>query len=210
MARGVRADSATMAKAPSSPSELPVGFRGFDRAATTALFTSVEQSRRMLMQERDDLRRRVDELTAEVGQHQARADAVADALVTAQKIALDLRAAAEADIEEERREVADERQRLFDEGAAIRAEARQEATEIVREARIRADRLIDEIVDALRAYQHEAEDFVTGSGERLTSLVHDLLSRMPGSAPEPAPAPEPELADDGAEPEAPSADIAAA
>jgi cell division septum initiation protein DivIVA len=173
-----------MASAPLSASELPVRFRGYDREAAGALFATQEQRYRMLAQERDDLQRRVHELTGELEQHRHRAEAVADALVTAQKIAVDLRAAAEAEIDELRRGVAEERDHLVDEGTAIRAEARQAATEIVREARIRADRLIEELVGALVAYQHETEDFVSGSGERLTSLVHDLLTRMPGSAPE--------------------------
>lgn len=203
------ADSDRMANVPSSLSELPLRLRGYDRTAAGALFASQEQRHRALAQERDDLRKRVDELTTELEQHRTRAQAVADALVTAQKIADDLRTAAQAEIEEERRGVAEEREQLQEEGASIRSEARQEATEIVREARIRADRLIDEIVAALSAYQHEAEDFVSGSSERLTSLVHDLLTRMPGSAPELAVelAPEPE-AEAEAEPEEGPAEIA--
>jgi chromosome segregation ATPase len=198
-----------MPNVPLSLSDLPLRLRGYDRMATGALFASQEQRQRALAQERDDLRRRVDELTTELEQHRTRAQAVADALVTAQKIADDLRAAAQAEIEEERRGVAEEREQLQEEGAAIRSEARQEATEIVREARIRADRLIDEIVAALNAYQHEAEDFVSGSSERLTSLVHDLLTRMPGSAPELSVelAPEPEAEAD-AEPDQGPAEIA--
>ncbi|HEU5363542.1 MAG TPA: DivIVA domain-containing protein [Gaiellaceae bacterium] len=188
-----------MANGSSSLSEVPLRFRGYDRAAAGTLFAALEQRQRMLAQERDDLRLRVEELAEELEQHRTRAQAVADALVTAQKIAVDLRTAAEADIEEERRGVAEEREHLLDEGATIRADARQEATEIVREARIRADRLIEEIVAALNVYQHEAEDFVSGSGERLTSLVHELLTRMPGSAPELPP----EL-EDGVEAEAES------
>jgi cell division septum initiation protein DivIVA len=178
------ADSDGMANLSTSLAGVPLRLRGYDRSAAGALFATLEQRQRVLAQERDDLRLRVEDLTAELDQHRIRAQAVADALVTAQKIAVDLRAAAEAEIEEERRGVEEEREHLLDEGAAIRAEARQEATEIVREARIRADRLIEEIVSALVAYQHEAEDFVSGSGERLTSLVHELLTRMPGSAPE--------------------------
>jgi hypothetical protein len=50
---------------------------------------------------------------------------------------------------------------------------------------------------------------VTGTRERLTSLVHDLLARIPGSAPEPVPAVEVEVEAEP-EPEAPSAGIVAA
>lgn len=187
---------------------LPTGFRGYDRSATDSFLADLERRHTALAAERDSLRRRLDELTGELEQHRSRSQAVADALVTAQKVALDLREAALAEIEEERRDVEDERRRLVDEGLAIRTEARQEATEIVREARIRADRLIEEIVAALADYQRETDEFVTGTRERLTSLVHDLLNRIPGSAPEPAPvAAETE---ETPEPEAPSADSAAA
>jgi cell division septum initiation protein DivIVA len=192
------------------PKSLPTGFRGYDRAATDSFLADLERRHAGLAAERDALRRRLDDLTAELEQHRGRSEAVADALVTAQKIAVDLREAAAADIAEERREVAEERRRLVDEGVAIRTEARQEATEIVREARIRADRLIEEIVAALADYQRETADFVTGTRERLTSLVQDLLARIPGSAPEPAPVVVEVDADAESEPEAPSADVAAA
>ena len=182
--------------------DLPVGFRGYDRAATDALVAKLEERGSMLQRERDDLRRRLDELTRELDEHEGRAQAVADALVTAQQIANNLRTSAEAEIEEQRREVAAAQERLNEEGSTIRTEARQEATEIVREARIRADRLIEEVVGALDAYQRDTGEFLSEGRERLVALVHDLLNRMPGSAPEHATPP----ADEPAEPVAPSAD----
>jgi cell division septum initiation protein DivIVA len=191
------------------PQPLPTGFRGYDRAATDAFLAELDRRHSAVTAERDALRRELEDLSTELEQHRNRSDAVADALVTAQKIAVDLRAAAEAEIAEERRDVAEERALLVEEGVAIRAEARQEATEIIREARIRADRLIEEIVTALADYQRETDEFVTGTRERLNSLVRDLLARIPGSAPEPAPVVEVE-AEAEPEPEAPSAGIVAA
>lgn len=189
-----------------SDTELPVGFRGYDRAATHAALATLEERNAELSVERDALRQQVEELRSELDHHRERSQAVADALVTAQVVATDLRNAAEEEIERLRRELAEDRDRLVAEGAAIRTEARQEATEIVREARIRADRLIEEVVGALEDYRRETDQFVAGTRERLVSLVRDLLGRMPGSAPELARV-EPVVEDD-AEPEAPAAAVA--
>ena len=196
-----------MSKGHESKRDLPVGFRGYDRDATDEAFASLEKRH---ARERDDLNRQIESLVQEVESHRLRATAVADALVTAQKMAMDLRTKAEADIEELRAEVEKEREALVEEGAAIKAEARQEATEIVREARIRADRLIGELVAVLETYQRDTDEFVTGTREQLNSLVSDLLGRIPGSAPDlPATPDETDVPDD-AEPEAPAAGIVAA
>ncbi len=193
-----------------SQRELPVGFRGYDRTATDALLARLEEGHRALAGERDALRVQVEKLTRELGQNQERMRVVADALVTAQLIAVNLRESAEADIENERREAAEERQRMVDEGAAIRAKARQQATEIIREARIRADRLIDEVVAALVEYRRDTDQFLDGTRERLDSLVHDLLDRIPGSASHYVSGLEDAGGDAEGEPEAPPAGAAAA
>ena len=77
----------------------------------------------------------------------------------------------------------DEREKLVEVGNEIRAEARADATEIVREARIRADRLIDEVLDALRAYEGSTDEFLSESRTQLVSLVRELIERIPGTAP---------------------------
>jgi cell division septum initiation protein DivIVA len=190
--------------------DLPVGFRGYDRASTDALFTQLLERNVALGRERDDLRQQVSDLSRDVAEYRLRSDAVADALVTAQRIALDLRANAEAEIAEQRREVdglmavaeaelelqrrelEGEREKLVDTGNEIRAEAREEATEIVREARIRADRLIDEVLDALRVYEGNTDEFLSESRTKLVSLVRELIERIPGTAPSvPEETPEP-------------------
>ena len=195
-----------MSRASEAQPELPVGFRGYGREATDAILAQLGEQNTALASERDDLRRQVDELAQELEYHRARVKAVADALVTAQMVAVDLREAAAAEIERQRREAVAEQQLLTDEGLAIRAKARQDATEIIREARIRADKLIDEVVAALEEYRHDTDHFLSGTRERLDSLVRDLLGRIPGSAAEDFPPAQ----DDEAEDEASPADAAAA
>ena len=190
-----------MARRSDVPHDLPVGFRGYDRASTDALLAKLDERSAALVRERDDLSRQVSDLKRDVEEYRNRSEAVADALVTAQRMALDLRANAEAEIAERQREVDDlradaeaqiaerqreiesEREKLVDTGNEIRAEARADATEIVREARIRADRLIDEVLDALRAYENDADGFLSDSRTRLVSLVRELIDRIPGTAP---------------------------
>jgi cell division septum initiation protein DivIVA len=190
-----------VARRPEVQHDLPVGFRGYDRASTDALFTQLFERNVALGRERDDLRRQLEDLTRDVEDYRKRSEAVADALVTAQRIAIDLRASAEAEIaeqrreaeellafaeaelDEERRELESERAKLVDVGNEIRTEAREEATEIVREARIRADRLIDEVLDALRVYEGSTDEFLSESRTKLVSLVRELIDRIPGTAP---------------------------
>ena len=190
-----------MARRSDVPHDLPVGFRGYDRASTDALLAKLDERSAALLRERDELWQQVNDLTQDVNEYRQRSEAVADALVTAQRMALDLRVSAEAEIAEQRREVdglrasaeselaererevESEREKLVDVGNEIRAEARADATEIVREARIRADRLIDEVLDALRAYEEDADGFLSDSRTRLVSLVRELIDRIPGTAP---------------------------
>lgn len=178
-----------------STDQLPVALRGYDREATDALLHDLEQRRTALVRERDALLGEVDTLRTELEEHRARVQAVADALVTGQQVARDLRSAAEAEIADELAKVAEERLKLVDEGDSIRADARQEATEIVREARIRAERLAHEVVAALREYQLDTDQFLERTRERLDSLVGDLVGRIPATAPE-QPVPAEPVADD--------------
>ena len=189
----------------SGPEILPIARRGYDRDATLALLAEQEQRRAAVVRERDELQQEVDSLRSELEGHRSRVSAVAEALVTAQEVAADLRATTAAEMETERSKIDEERKQLVEEGATIRADARQEATEIVREARVRAERLAHEVVAALREYQLEADQFLDRTRERLDSLVGDLVGRIPASVPE-APA----TAEPVAEEEPPAADIVAA
>ena len=94
-----------VARRSDAPHDLPVGFRGYDRASADALIAKIEERSAALGRERDGLWQQVNDLTRDVEEYRKRSEAVADALVTAQRIALDLRASAEAEIAEQRREV---------------------------------------------------------------------------------------------------------
>jgi cell division septum initiation protein DivIVA len=161
---------------------LPVTFRGYDRAATDRLVARAWERQSELERERDGLKAKVDELAEQLAHHERRAQAVADALVAAQLAAGEVRAAAAAEIEEDRRRVERERREIADERASLRAKARQDAAEIVREARVRADRLVDELRITFEEYQQDTGQFLSEKRERLDSLVRDLLDRIPGSA----------------------------
>jgi cell division initiation protein len=220
-----------VARRSDAPHDLPVGFRGYDRASTDALLAKLVERGAALTRERDDLWRQVNDLTNDVEDYRKRSEAVADALVTAQRMALDLRANAEAEIAEQKREVESElavvqaeiaerereveseRDKLVDVGNEIRADARADATEIVREARIRADRLIDEVLDALRAYEDDTDGFLSDSRSRLVSLVRELIERIPGTAPAAPAEPdevETEIVAEADQADEPAADSAAA
>ena len=189
--------------------DLPTSFRGYDRAATDALLAKLDDARLVLVRERDELRREVESLRHDVEQHRERTQAVADALVTAQMVANELRAKAEGDLAEERRELAASKERLEHEADELRERARHEATEIVRESRVRADRVIDEVAHALRNYRTDTDEFLEEARLRLDSLVQEVLERMPASVP--APPLEVEIDVEAApEDEAPQADVAAA
>jgi cell division septum initiation protein DivIVA len=187
----------------SSPKDLrhaiPTTFRGYDRERTNAVMQALGDEIKSVKWERDDLRRRLEEAAAELEDHRERSRAVADALVSAQEVAAGVRAQAEAERAEQQREVAGVKDAASADASAIRERARHEATEIVRESRIRADRVIDEVAVALTGYREDTDHYLDDARTKLDTLVQGVLERIPASA---APAPveaEPEL-------EAPEAD----
>jgi len=177
------------------PPVLGSSFRGYDRAQTDAFLQRLEDSFHKLTSERDALRSKAEEaerraasLEQELAEHRARQQAVADALVTAQSLANEVRSAAEQEVADERRDAAMAKGEALQESAEIRAKAQQDAAELLREARARADRLVEDVQRGIREQQHEAEHLLDDTKERLGSLVRDLLSRLEpeaGSAPTP-------------------------
>ncbi len=171
------------------PPELGSSLRGYDRAQTDDFLQRLEDSFHKLVSERDALRSKADEaerkaaaLETELAEHRERRQAVADALITAQSLANEVRAAAEQEVAADRRDAATAKGDALQEAAEIRAGAQQEAADLLRDARTRADRLIDDVQRGIREQQHEAEHLLDDTKERLGSLVRDLLSRLEPAA----------------------------
>lgn len=206
MVETVRSDETVLIESTDLRPDLPSSFRGYDRSATDALLAKLDDARLALVRERDDLRRELEAAQLDLEQHRGRAQAVGDALVTAQLIVNDLREKAEAELAEERRELGAAKEKLDQETDELRSHARQEATEIVREARVRADRVVDEVANALGNYRTDTDEFLETARVKLDALVQEVLERMPASVP----APPRELETEEAEPEedAPAAAVA--
>lgn len=185
----------------SSPQDLrralPTSFRGYDRERTEMLMQALAHEVESVKAEREDLRRQLAQAQKELEEHRVRSRAVADALVSAQQIAAEVRAQAEAELAEQERRVADVREQAESEASEVREQARHEATEIVRESRLRADRVVDEVADALKGYRVDTDHFLDEARKKLDMLVQNTLERIPASA-APAPAVEAEAQADAA------------
>jgi cell division septum initiation protein DivIVA len=170
----------------SSPKDLrhaiPTTFRGYDRERTNTVMQALADELKSLKWERDELGRQLDEATRELAEHRERSRAVADALVSAQQVAADVRAQSEAERAEQQREVAGIKDAAEAEAMEIREHARQEATEIVRESRVRADRVVDEVAIAIKGYHEDTDEFLDDARTRLDTLVQVVLERIPATA----------------------------
>jgi len=88
------------------PPDLKIGRRGYDVDATDAFLSRLETSFHELTTERDALKRQVDALEKELVHHREQHDAIADALITAQTLAREVRTRAEQEVEGDRAEAA--------------------------------------------------------------------------------------------------------
>jgi cell division septum initiation protein DivIVA len=165
---------------------LPIGFRGYDRERTERLVQTIADEVVWVKEERDELRAQLDKVTRELEEHRQRTRAVADALVSAQQVAADVRAHAEAELAEQESRIAGVREQAEAEATEVREQARHDATEIVRESRLRADRVIDDVADALTGYRADTDHYLDDARQKLDTLVQSVLERIPASA---APAP---------------------
>ena len=167
------------------PPDLTIGRRGYDVAATDAFLGRLEQGFHELTTERDALKRRVDELEQELVRHREQHDAVADALITAQTLAREVRARAEAEVASDRAEAAQAKASAEKDAAAIRAKAQQDADVLLAEAKVQSAQLVDQMQEDVRAKQHEAETILDDAKARVESLVHELLDRLPAEQAQP-------------------------
>lgn len=167
------------AKPLDAPPELPVSFRGYERKSTDDFLRNLEESFHNLSAERDTLRTRIEELEDEVAHYRSRSQAVADALISAQTLAAEIRSNAQHRVESQLHEAESVKNSALVEAAEVRARAEREAADKEREAQARADRLFDDAQRGIREQQHEAEHILDSAKERLGALVSDLLGKVP-------------------------------
>ncbi len=159
--------------------ELPLSFRGYSREAIDAFLEQVEDGYLGLVAERDELRRQLEELKQELADHRKRAQLVSDALVRAERVAAEVRADAEREMEAEKGEIAAVRSRTLREAEEVLAQAKEKAEAILTQAREDADRRADEVLQKLSDQQYEAEHLLDDTRARLATLVTDLIKQLP-------------------------------
>jgi len=162
-----------------SAPELPISFRGYSREAIDAFLERIEEGYVHLIAEREDLQRRLEELQRELTEHREREHLVSEALVRAERIASEMKAAAHVQVESEREELAAVKERTLSEAEAILAQARAKAEAIVQEAREQAVRTQEELLAEIADQQDEAARLLDDTRERLASLVTELIKQLP-------------------------------
>lgn len=181
--------------------ELPTSFRGYDRVATDALLTQIEQSYGELLAERDDLRSRLEDAQEraahterELARYREQMDSISRVLIHAEEV----RSAAERDAHVTRSEASRQASQTRDRAARdaqvmnreaeatkvaaereaeeIRAAAQRRAAEVVSEALARAEQLALEARRKLEERQRQAEVLLDGAKGRLNEFVRDLFA----------------------------------
>jgi cell division septum initiation protein DivIVA len=167
------------------PPDLTIGRRGYDVAATDAFLGRLEQSFHELTTERDALKQQVAALEKELVHHREQHDAVADALITAETLAREVRSRADAEVESDRAEAAAAKESAESDAAEIRANAQRDADTLLAEAKVQSAKLVDQMQEDVRTKQHEAETILDDAKARVESLVHELLDRLPAEQAQP-------------------------
>ena len=114
-------------------------FRGFDKVEVTAFLAAVADDYEQALRETDRLRQDVTRLEALIGEHREHEKNLRNTLMTAQKLAEDIKANAD------------------DESKRITRHSEEEATRIVRDAESRSDLLLDKTQARLEDVQREID-----------------------------------------------------
>jgi cell division initiation protein len=114
-------------------------FRGFDKVEVTAFLAAVADDYEQALRETDRLRQDVTRLEALIGEHREHEKNLRNTLMTAQKLADDIRANAD------------------DEAKRITRHAEEDATRILRDAESRSDQLLDKTQARLEDVQREID-----------------------------------------------------
>ena len=114
-------------------------FRGFDKVEVTAFLAAVADDYEQALRETDRLRQDVTRLEALISEHREHEKNLRNTLMTAQKLADDIRANAD------------------DEAKRITRHAEEDATRILRDAESRSDQLLDKTQARLEDVQREID-----------------------------------------------------
>ena len=114
-------------------------FRGFDKVEVTAFLAAVADDYEQALRETDRLRQDVTRLEALISEHREHEKNLRNTLMTAQKLADDIRANAD------------------DEAKRITRHAEEDATRILRDAEGRSDQLLDKTQARLEDVQREID-----------------------------------------------------
>ena len=114
-------------------------FRGFDKVEVTAFLAAVADDYEQALRETDRLRQDVTRLEALIGEHREHEKNLRNTLMTAQKLADDIKANAD------------------DEAKRIARHAEEDATRILRDAEGRSDQLLDKTQARLEDVQREID-----------------------------------------------------
>lgn len=164
--------------------ELPVSFRGYDRAATDALLSDLEESYRALLTERDDAKGRMAEMETklteferELAEHREQSQAVSDALITAEQ----LKALSERDArilkEEAEREAAEIRTQAEHDAETLRAAADNEVSEVRAAAQHQAETILRGADVAKADTEQQAAETLARAERVADEVVHEAESR---------------------------------
>ena len=114
-------------------------FRGFDKVEVTAFLAAVADDYEQALRETDRLRQDVTRLEALIGEHREHEKNLRNTLMTAQKLADDIKANAD------------------DEAKRIARHAEEDATRIIRDAEGRSEQLLDKTQARLEDVQREID-----------------------------------------------------
>lgn len=209
---------------------LPTAFRGYARESVDSLLEEIEKGFRALVAERDELRakladatERLAERTTELERHAGQQQAIADALIEAERLRAEGEKQVSAMQADAMRDAADMRARLEQEGHELVAAAKRDVEGIQRDAELKAEAIVreaesfraqvetemqerraraegeaDELLGDARALleerQHRADDFLNDARTKLGALVRDLMEQIDTATWEPDASVDPEQA----------------
>ncbi len=164
--------------------ELPRALRGFDVSATRGLLADAAATLSAVTRERDDLRKRVDELSVQAARNPTDAERLGAVLLMAKRAGDDLIAKAAQEAAEIRADAETFRVEAESRRASVFAETRAQADAMIREATATVDSLGHEAEDLRRSLATHRDEFVAFLHSSLEQL--ESVEALRPAAAEPA------------------------